>query len=68
VLTADHKRAYLAKFTPDDFSEEEVRDFYNAFNETKDAEVREAMLDGIRAIHDSLRPVDDEHIVLLHIG
>ena len=68
VLTAEHKRAYLAKFSPEEFSAEEARDFYNAFNETKEAKVGEAMLDGIRAIHDSLRAVDDEHIVLLHIG
>jgi hypothetical protein len=68
VLTADHKRSHLAKFTPEEFSPEEVRDFYNAFNETKEAEVGEAMLDGIRAIHDGLSAADDEHIVLLHIG
>jgi hypothetical protein len=68
VLTADHKRTHLAKFAPEEFSSEEVRNFYNAFNETQEDEIGEAMLDGIRAVHESLRAADDEHIVLLHIG
>ncbi len=45
-----------------------MRDYCNKFNGSSEADAGKPMLDGIRAIHDSLRQLDDDSVILLHIG
>jgi hypothetical protein len=68
IFTPAHKRAYLDRLSPASYSEAELRDYCNEFNGSSEAEAGKPMLDGIRAIHDSLRQLDDDSVVLLHIG
>ncbi len=46
----------------------ELRDYCNKFNGSSEADAGNPMLEGIRAIHDSLRQLDDDSVILLHIG
>lgn len=68
LFTPAHKQAYLPQLSPDSYSEAELRDYYNEFNGSSEAEAGKPMLDGIRAIHDSLRQLDEDSVILLHIG
>lgn len=68
ILTPAHQRAYLSKLSTESFSEAEMRDYCNEFNASSEPEAGKPMLDGVRAIHESLRQLDDESVVLLHIG
>ena len=68
IFTPAHKQAYLAQLSPESYSETELRDYCNEFNGSSEADAGTPMLDGIRAIHDSLRQLDDDSVVLLHIG
>ena len=63
----DHEK-YLEQLDVEDYSEDELRDFYETFNETVDPESGKAMLDGIAAIRESLSRVSPESIILLRIG
>lgn len=62
IFTDAHKRDYLQKLAPDTFSEEQLRDYYNEFNETHDPEVGKPMVDGIRAFQQSLRAVNESSV------
>jgi hypothetical protein len=68
VLTDDHRRAYFDALDPGKFSQAALRDYYNEFNEADEDELGEAMLDGIRAIRQSLASVDENSVVLFIIG
>jgi hypothetical protein len=68
IFTPAHKRAYLAQLSPESYSEAELRDYCNEFNGSSEDDAGKPMLDGIRAIHDSLRQLDDDSVILLHIG
>ncbi|HEY9502273.1 MAG TPA: hypothetical protein VIR01_11650, partial [Pyrinomonadaceae bacterium] len=68
ILTPAHKREYLAQLSPESYSEAELRDYCNKFNGSSEGDAGRPMLDGIRAIHDSLRQLDDDSVILLHIG
>ncbi len=68
IFTSAHKRAYLSQLSPDSYSEAELRDYCNEFNGSSEAEAGKPMRDGIRAIHDSLHQLDDDSVILLHIG
>jgi hypothetical protein len=67
VLTSAHKLAHLDKLSGQ-FSEERLRDYYNEFHETSEPDAGKPMLDGVRAIQQSLSQVDDESVILLIIG
>jgi hypothetical protein len=68
IFTSAHRRAYLAKLSPESFSEAELRDYCNEFNASSEPEAGKPMLDGVRAIQESLRQLDEESVVLLYIG
>ena len=68
IFTSGHKSAYLAQLSPESYSEAELRDYCNEFNGSSDDDAGKPMIDGIRAIHESLRQLDDGSVVLLHIG
>jgi hypothetical protein len=68
MFTPAHKCAHLDRLSPDAFPEEELRDYYNEFNGASEGEAGKPMLDGIRAIRESLLQLDDDSVILLHIG
>ena len=67
ILTRSHKR-YLDRLTPDTFSEEVLRKYYNEFNETSEDEIGKAMLDGVASFRQSLESIDDDSVVLFMVG
>ena len=68
IFTPAHKDAYLARLVPSQFSTDEMRDYFNKFNATKEADIGDAMMDGITCIHQSLSSLDDDSVVILNIG
>jgi hypothetical protein len=68
ILTPAHQQAYLARLSPELYAEAELRDYANEFNGSSEAGAGKPMLDGIRAIRDSLRQLDDDSVILIHIG
>jgi len=68
VFTEAHKQAHLARLVPESFSEAQLRDYYNEFNETAEPEAGKPMLDGVRAIRQSLQSLDEESVVVFSIG
>jgi len=68
ILTDGHKRAHLGRLTPDCFPEDQLRDYYNEFNGADEPESGKPMLDGIRAIVQALRSVDEGFVVVCIIG
>jgi hypothetical protein len=68
IFTSVHKDAYLSRLSPERFSSEALRDYYNEFNDAHEAEIGEAMLDGIGSIHDALASLDKDSVIVLSIG
>ena len=67
IFTDAHKQAFLAKLSGQ-FSEQALRDYYNEFNETQEAEAGKPMLDGIQALRQSLSTLDEDSVVVFSIG
>jgi hypothetical protein len=67
ILTDSHTR-WLADLDAEKFSEVELRDYFNEFNESNEDGVGRAMLDGIRFIRGALAEIDAESAVILRIG
>jgi hypothetical protein len=68
ILTIGERDKYLEKLSPDNFSEEELREAYEDFTEEDDEEAGEMMLDAIGAIFQSLQEVDSDHVVVVTAG
>jgi len=68
VLTQELKDACLDRLNPANFTLDELRDAYNAFEEADEPEAGRPMLDGVKALHDALSAVDDSSVVLLIVG
>src|SRR3954469_13348038 len=54
IFTQAQRQAYLDKLAPELFSEQRLRDYANEFNATDEPEAGQPMLDGIRALRQSL--------------
>jgi hypothetical protein len=69
ILTPAHKEAFLEMLSPEAYSKDDLRDYFNEFNAAQEPdEVGQAMLDGIAAIRTSLDALDADSVILLHIG
>lgn len=68
ILTADEQERYEADLAPVQFSIEDLADAYEDFTEEDHEEAGEAMLRGIEALHQALKQVDDEHVVVVSVG
>ena len=68
VFTPSHKNDYLSRLSPEQYSADELRDYFNDFNATDEAEMGQAMLDGIICIRDSLSSLDADSVIVLSIG
>ena len=68
IFTEEHKQAHLPGLDPAAFSEQALRDYYNAFNGASEPDIGKPMLDGIRAIQESLQRLEAGSVVVLIIG
>lgn len=68
VLTRAHRQAYLTRLAPAQYSEEELRRYADEFTGRPDPEAGKALLDGVAALHQSLRQLEEGFIVLFIIG
>jgi len=68
IFTPAHKSAYSDRLSPAQFSADDLRDYFNEFNETDEAEIGQAMLDGITSIRQSLAGLDADSVILFSIG
>jgi hypothetical protein len=68
ILSVEHKNAYLERLDPSGLSIEKLRDYYNKFNEENEPDAGMPMMDGVRAIRQSLAQLDDTSVVILIIG
>jgi len=68
ILTSSHKRAHLEHLKPTAYSAEELRAYYEAFNQRKNEDAGKAMLDGIALIRTNLFYVTNESVIVLTIG
>ena len=68
ILTQGHRQACLTKLEQESFSEDQLRDYYNAFNEVSWPDSGKPMLDGVRAFREALEQVDEDAVIFLVIG
>ncbi len=68
IFTPSQRTAFLNRLDPKLFSEKEMRQYFNEFNETNEREIGRAMLDGVVALHQSLSQIDDDSVVVFSIG
>ena len=68
ILTLDEREKYLEKLSPDNFSEEELREAYEDFIEEEEEEAGDMMLDAVTALFQSLQEVDADHVVVVTVG
>ena len=68
IFTPAHKGAYLSRLSPEQFSSDELRDYFNDFNASNEAEIGQAMLDGIASIRESLASLDADSVIVFSIG
>ncbi|MFO1459475.1 MAG: hypothetical protein U1G08_08690 [Verrucomicrobiota bacterium] len=67
IFTSHHRTAYADKLGAE-FSEQALRDYYNEFNGSSEPDVGKPMLDGIRAIRQSLNALDESSVIIIIIG
>jgi len=67
IFTDTHRQAYANRLAPPSFSDQALRDYYNNFNATNEPEIGEAMVDGIRALQQSLTALDGDSVVVFRI-
>lgn len=67
IFTDAHKKAFLTKLGGQ-FSEDALRDYYNEFNETQEPTAGKPMLDGIRAMRQSVIAMDGDSVIVFSIG
>jgi hypothetical protein len=68
ILTADEKEKYLDRLNPDNFSEEQLREEYEAFTEEEEEDGGDMMLGAITALFQCLQEVDADHVVVVTVG
>ena len=68
IFTPAHKDTFMSRLSPDQFSADELRDYYNDFNACNEPEMGQAMLDGIASIRDSLASLDADSVIVFSIG
>jgi hypothetical protein len=68
IFCKEHRDSYLEKLDPANLSIEKLRDYYNKFNEVDEPDAGLPMIDGVRAIRQSLTQLDDASVVILVIG
>jgi hypothetical protein len=67
IFTPAQSAAFLNRLEPGLFSEEEMRQYFNEFNATNEQEIGQALLDGVGAIQESLKQLEDSSVVVFSI-
>jgi hypothetical protein len=68
-LTPSIRDAYLNRLDQNKYSEQELLDYYNEFNECQEGpDLGKAMRDGIAALQLALSQLNDSSIILFIIG
>jgi hypothetical protein len=67
IFTDAHRQAYVGGLAPEAFSPQKLRDYYNEFNATDEPDAEQPMLDGIRALRQSLSTLDDGSVIVFRI-
>jgi hypothetical protein len=67
IFTDAHRQAYAGKLTPESFSAPELGDYYNDFNATNEPNAGQPMLDGIRALQQSLSALNGDSVIVFSI-
>jgi hypothetical protein len=68
VLVPSQRTSYIDLLKPELFSEAELRDYFNAFNETHERDIGKAMQDGVVAFRQALSQLDEDSVVVFSIG
>jgi hypothetical protein len=67
IFTPAHK-AYLEQLRPDVHSEDELRRFFEEFNEYEDPDAGRAMQAALAGLHRHIGDLDDSSVLLLTVG
>ena len=67
IFTDAHRQSYLSALDGQ-FTEQVLRDYFNEFNESDEADVGKAMLDGIKVFRQSLAEVDKDSVIVFSIA
>jgi len=68
VFTDAHRQAYVSRLAPESFSAQQLGDYYNEFNATDEPDAGQPMLDGIRALRQSLNALDADSVIVFCIA
>jgi len=68
IFSKKQRDAYLEKLDPSGLSAQKLRDYYNKFNGVNELEAGIPMIDGVRAIRQSLAQLDDASVIVLVIA
>lgn len=68
VITDSHRARFLEALRDSSFEREDLRKYYEEFNEVQAPGVEEAMLEGVSFIVNSLSATSTENVVLLEIA
>jgi hypothetical protein len=68
VLTDEQRLKYADRLDAAKFSEEQLRYYYNEFNETVEPGIGKPMIEGIKAFQWALRSIDQSSVVVLSIS
>ncbi len=66
IFTHTHKQSYLSKLA-ENYSEDDLRDYFNEFNGTQETEIGKPMKDGISALYESLKALDESSVIVFSI-
>jgi hypothetical protein len=66
--TDEQRLKYADRLDAAKFSEEQLRDYYNEFNETAEPGIGKPMIEGIKAFQQALRSIDQSSVVVLSIS
>jgi hypothetical protein len=67
ILTNAHRVKYLDKLDGLSLAEEDLRDYYNEFNQTHEPDVGKPMLDGVKAFRQALGRLDESSVLIFII-
>ena len=67
IFTDAQRQAYAARLAPESFSAQKLGDYFNEFNASDEPDAGHPMLDGIRALRQSLSALDADSVIVFCI-
>ncbi len=68
IFTDDQRQTYISQLAPELFSVQKLGDYYNEFNGPDASDAGQPMLDGIRALQQSLSILDKDSVIVFCIA